>query len=532
MVRKGNGEWGRAHCGFDGHGAKRNCCAVAIVFPMSLPEASLPPRVHVMGDFPGNTALSQVGRDVVEVLRHLGISVETLDLCLSPDRFSKDGKVVPDGDYQAPTAPLSVICWNGSIYPLLVRDLPRELFSGRRLVGIWFWETEELPSDQAAGYDLVDEIWVSSGYIAEALAKTSPVPVRRMPHLIRPLTPPATPQLPPELRNDRFLFYFSFDFRSVSRRKNPGAVCEAFVRAFPESTAGGPLCVIKSVAGRSRHRLEFLKLKAAYRHRSDIFFLDGFVSVAERDSLMARADCYVSLHRSEGLGLTLMEAMSLGKPCIATAYSGNLDFMTGENSWLVRYDPVAVGRGAYPYPPEHLWAEPDVDAAAAAMREVVGRPDLAREKGDAARRTIEQHHGFAAVCARMAELLAEAGRAPIREKPALAAAAGSEVLYSETPTGRALAYEALRDAADREKAARERLKGFNPKRVDPDVAACLKDLLEAVKLQRKAQSEILREIGDMKKRLYSLNVDLALENLTRDNQEVTAILSELVDDES
>jgi glycosyltransferase involved in cell wall biosynthesis len=497
---------------------------------MSLPEASLPPRVHVMGDFPGNTALSQVGRDVVEVLRHLGVAVEMLDLCLSPDRFSPDGKVVPGGDYQKPTAPLSVICWNGSIYPVMVRDLPRELFEGRRLVGIWFWETEELPADQAAGYDLVDEIWVSSGYIAEALAKTSPVPVRRMPHLIRPLTPPATLQLPPELRNDRFLFYFSFDYRSVSRRKNPGAVCEAFVQAFPETTEGGPLCVIKSVAGRSRHRLEFLKLKAAYRHRSDIFFLDGFVPVAERDSLMARADCYVSLHRSEGLGLTLMEAMTLGKPCIATDYSGNLDFMTGENSWLVRYDPVAVGPGASPYPPEHLWAEPDVDAAAAAMREVVARPDLVRQKGEAARRTIEQNHGIAAVSARMAELLAGIDRVPIREKPALAeSAAGAGALYTDAPTGRALAYEALREASDREKAARERMKGFNPKRVDPEIAACLKDLLESVKLQRKAHSEILREIGEMKKRLYGTPFDLALENLTRDNQEVTAILSELVD---
>ena len=120
--------------------------------------------------------------------------------------------------------------------------------------------------------------------------------------------------------------------------------------------------------------------------------MDAYVTGAEKNAMLASCDCYVSLHRSEGFGLTVAEAMLLGKPVIATRYGGTLEFMNDENSYLVRWEPTAVGEGAYPYSPEDIWAEPDLDHAAELMRHVVAQHDEARQRGLLARRHILERH--------------------------------------------------------------------------------------------------------------------------------------------
>ena len=125
---------------------------------------------------------------------------------------------------------------------------------------------------------------------------------------------------------------------------------------------------------------------------------------------MARADCYVSLHRAEGFGLTMAEAMAMGKPVIATGYSGNLDFMDPGCAYLVDYELTTVGPGIDIYPEDGIWAEPSVDHAAALMRRVVERPDEAAERGGRARERIERELSPAAcgaIARRRLELLAE-----------------------------------------------------------------------------------------------------------------------------
>ena len=101
---------------------------------------------------------------------------------------------------------------------------------------------------------------------------------------------------------------------------------------------------------------------------------ERYVSRQERDAITAACDCYVSLHRSEGFGFTVAEAMAFGRPAISTGYSGTMDFTTAANSYLVDYSLVPIGEGADPYPPEGEWAEPDLDHAAALMRQVVEQP--------------------------------------------------------------------------------------------------------------------------------------------------------------
>ena len=130
------------------------------------------------------------------------------------------------------------------------------------------------------------------------------------------------------------------------------------------------------------------QLERAAAARDDIEVIDRFLPVAEKDALLARADAYVSLHRAEGFGLSLAEAMLLGKPAIATGYSGNLQFMTPANSWLAGYELTPVGEGVEIYPPDALWAEPDVDHAAALMREVRAGGDEVARRAERGRRDV------------------------------------------------------------------------------------------------------------------------------------------------
>src|SRR5262249_39584335 len=128
---------------------------------------------------------------------------------------------------------------------------------------------------------------------------------------------------------DDFTFLFCFDFGSGFERKNPLGVVEAFRRAFaPEE---GPRLVIKSVRC-SAAPIAWARLQAAAADRSDITVRDGYEPAVRQQALMAACDCYVSLHRAEGYGLTMAEAMAAGRPVIGTEYSGNLEFMTPDTA--------------------------------------------------------------------------------------------------------------------------------------------------------------------------------------------------------
>ena len=133
---------------------------------------------------------------------------------------------------------------------------------------------------------------------------------------------------------DEWLFLSMFDHGSVLERKNPLGTIAAFTEAF--SPSSGAVLILKSVNG-EHDRFERDRVRAAAAPHPHVRLLEGYVSPAETHALIATADCFVSLHRAEGLGLGPAEAMALGKPVIATGYSGNLDYMTRENAYLVDY---------------------------------------------------------------------------------------------------------------------------------------------------------------------------------------------------
>jgi glycosyltransferase involved in cell wall biosynthesis len=212
---------------------------------------------------------------------------------------------------------------------------------------------------------------------------------------------------------DRFIFLFSFDFLSVLERKNPLGLIKAFTRAFSERE--GPVLLIKTINGDKRS-LEIEKLRYAGLGRSDIIVRDGYLSQIENNTLTAFADCYVSLHRSEGFGLTIAEAMALGKPAIATAYSGNLEFMTAENSYLCPAGRCEVGPEREPYPANSHWSEPDLEAAARLLRQVYDHQAEARARGSRAAEDMKRFYSPVEAGAIISERLATIRRRRARPR--------------------------------------------------------------------------------------------------------------------
>ena len=284
--------------------------------------------------------------------------------------------------------PVNLICVNADRLPEFVADAGPRFFEGRHRIGMWWWEVSSFPEQSLGAFELLDEVWVGTQHIVDALTPVSSIPVLRVPIPIS--VPPPPPRSRAELGlPEGFLFLFVFDFHSVLERKNPLGLIEAFERAFPPG-AGASLA-IKCINGEHHPQDRERVLVAAAEH-PDVHVLEHYLLAADKNAMIDSAHCYVSLHRSEGLGLTLAEAMYLGKPVIATGYSGNLDFMTAENGYLVPHSTRPIGPGNAPYPEDGAWAEPDLDEAARLMKRVFADWGEAEQRGKRAAAEIRETH--------------------------------------------------------------------------------------------------------------------------------------------
>jgi glycosyltransferase involved in cell wall biosynthesis len=319
--------------------------------------------------------LGEVVRRIERGLEHAGISFVTI-----PYR-SSEASETSGFDAAKAVYDTNLICLNADYLGHFLADGGPGFFTDRMSIGFWFWETSQLRLDPGTPLACLDEVWVASSYTRDAVAPEIDIPV-----FVAPLpmeAPSAVRRTRAELGlPDGFLFLFVFNFVS-SVRKNPLAVVDAFTRAF--APGEGPVLVLKSVNGRDRKPRLLAELEDAVRGRPDVLVVDRYVSEEETGAFIANCDCYVSLHRSEGLGLTIVEAIARGKPVIATGYSGNLDFMNERSSYLVPHELVSVPRTWWAYAPGATWAEPDVDVAARLMRRVYEHPDESKILGQRAR---------------------------------------------------------------------------------------------------------------------------------------------------
>jgi GT2 family glycosyltransferase len=303
---------------------------------------------------------------------------------------------------EEPVFDTNILHLNADVLPTALLQLPTRLRTGRRNIGYWTWELPVFPRRWHAAFELVDEVWVPSEFVREAIGAGAPVPVRVVPHVIRAPVGLSFDRAAFGLPKDTFQFLSMYDTQSVQERKNPHGTVEAFTRAFEPDDTSVALALKVNTAG--DRELNDLRRLAA--QRSNLYLITNVLSRAEMDSLMASSDAFISLHRSEGFGLAIAEAMALGKPVIATGWSGNMDFMTPGTAAAVRYEIVELEQSFGPYEAGQRWAEPDVDDAAAWMRRFRDEPAAARRMGAGAAEAISRTNSPAIIGRLMAGYLA------------------------------------------------------------------------------------------------------------------------------
>ncbi|MEG4432393.1 glycosyltransferase [Microcoleus sp. F10_A2] len=281
--------------------------------------------------------------------------------------------------------PVNLIQVNADEVATFIKDRGSSYFENKYNIGFWAWELPEFPPEWQPAFNNFHEIWTYSNYCAEAISAVSPIPVIKiMPSIALPA--PSLNREALNLPKDKFIFLFVFDFSSRIERKNSLATIQAFKQAFGEDNS--VLLVIKS-SNSTQHLEQQKLLKSAIANCSNIKHLDGYLSKNKLNGLLYNCDCYVSLHRCEGFGLTMAEAMFYGKPVIATGYSSNTEFMNVGNSYLVKYKLIPIEQDCGPYKKGNVWAQADVEHAADLMRYVFNNYREAQQIGAIAAEEIK-----------------------------------------------------------------------------------------------------------------------------------------------
>jgi len=269
------------------------------------------------------------------------------------------------------------------------------------------WELSRYPEVWAEQLNKFDEVWAGSKFTCESIRSAVRNPVIHMPVAGEVALSTFLGRRYFKIPESSFAFLFFFDFTSYIQRKNPFAVFQAFEELCKNCPNQDLFLVIKFKGGETRQKDCEMFADYIARYKNRVLVIDNVLKDNEIRNLVRCCDCFVSLHRSEGVGLGLSAAMFMGKPVVATGYSGNLDFMTENNSCLVRYDLCPVPDGAYPFSEGQVWAEPDTAHAVDQMLKLVSDRDYARELGERASRDIRVNFSYRATGLRYLDRIRE-----------------------------------------------------------------------------------------------------------------------------
>lgn len=331
----------------------------------------LPAGINLVGNARAESGIGESLRAGARSLAATDIPFGILDVPNSPSRVMDTSWI--HKEMPGPTYRVNVLHMNADFLKLY-QPHNGHIFHNHLNIGVWHWELSDFPPEWCDSFSLVHEVWAPSRFIQESIARKSPVPVVHIPHSIEVRYPLELTRSHFGLPQERFLFLSMYDTFSFAERKNPLAVIEAFKLAFgPNDPRVGLVVKVNNphadIIPSIQHELD--KLRAAVEGRTNIFLINQILDRGSVNALISQCHSYVSLHRSEGFGLPLAEAMFLGKPAIATNYSGNVDFMDAHNSCPVNYNLVPVGQDYGPYKAYQVWADPDLAHAAYYMKRLV-----------------------------------------------------------------------------------------------------------------------------------------------------------------
>jgi glycosyltransferase involved in cell wall biosynthesis len=338
--------------------------------------------VNVVGYLTAESGIGESARSMLRIVKAAEVPVATINFRVG--NLSRMREALPGVEATAHLHGVNLLHINADQMPVAFESLGASLFEGRYNIGYWAWELADFPEDWLRSFDFVDEVWVPSSFCQQAIAQKSPVPVVRVPHCVE--APPLAPDRARfALDAGDTAFFAMCDVLSVPERKNPLGVAQAFRMAFPGNEAVRLFLKIGNLELQPDLQA---KLADLARADSRITLIQGYLARQELWTLMASIDCFVSLHRAEGFGLGMAEAMACGKAVIATSWSGNVDFTRADNAMLVDYTLVPLARDLGPYAQGQLWAEPDAASAAKAMRAVAESHELRERLGARGLQTV------------------------------------------------------------------------------------------------------------------------------------------------
>jgi glycosyltransferase involved in cell wall biosynthesis len=359
-----------------------------------------PLGVNVAGYLDTESGMGEAARASIRSLDAAGLPFALNNVA---SKLRKNDRTYAAAFGDANPHPFNLVHLNADNMGWFAEGRGKAYFADRYTIGYWFWELAAFREEWVPFFGYVDEVWAASEFMRASFAAWSPVPVVRMPLPVLLPRIPAIGRAHFGLPADVTAFLYIFDVSSQMERKNPGGAIRAFRQA--RFTATDAVLVLKFTnAEYDRAAVARLREEAA---GLPVMFLDGYMDRPEVFALMAACDCYVSPHRAEGFGLTMLESMRLGKPVIGTAYSGNMDFMTEDNSFPLPYRLTPLTRDYGPYMRGAEWAEPDLGEAARLMRLVHEAPDDARARGHRAQEQIARQRDPATTGAALRQRLEE-----------------------------------------------------------------------------------------------------------------------------
>lgn len=334
-----------------------------------------PEPIVLVGFFRTHLGIAQCCRILAEALQDSGIATRRIDASdVIPHDKTEDFQARED----LPAGGTLVLGANPPELYKVFRHFGPDICAGRRLVGYWWWELDRLPADWRSWGEAMHEIWVSSSFLVDTFSRTFPNKTIRL--LPLPIPAPKASGLTRSsfgIPEHRLAVLVAFDLQSGWARKNPEGAVAAFRQAFPEPDRAQ---LVLKVTGGSGAPAAAAKLRDLISDMPNVTLIDRFLPAADLSALIRCCDTLLSLHRAEGLGLFLAEAMWLGVPVVATGWSGSQQLLDSSHAMLVRFAAAPVMPGEYFWvPPGATWAEPDIDHAADCLRRLAGDPTLRSE---------------------------------------------------------------------------------------------------------------------------------------------------------